>query len=654
MSSLKKIIFSLKILLRRAKAIWPRFFIQRNSFKKHKEAQIRPKQVKLDKKLVFSLTKSRIPNPRQFKYLKNFLSPRELWLLRSGILMVVAGAIWWATVFYVHNRQVVPIVGGEYVEGLIGIPKHINPLYASVNDADNDISRLVYSSLFKRGKNGELVNDLVESYQISSDQKIYTFTLRPQVKWHDGHSLTADDIVFTFNALTNSQYKSPLRTSFGGIRIEKIDQRQFKFILDSPYAAFLELLTFGILPAHLWSQIPVESANLAELNLKPIGSGPFVFVNFLKDKQGEIKEYNLTPNKDYYGQVPLVNLKFMFFPDFTAAMAALNDNVVDGISYLPPEMKGDILRPQTYNFHKLFLPQLTLIFFNQAHNKFLADKAVRQALAFAIDRNAIVNNILDGNAYLVDGPILPNSFAYYQDIKKYTYNLKEADRLLLNIDWKLVDVTEEDVAQAREEVNSEDEEMKKKAEAILAVGPGRWRQKKGQFLVVNLKTVDRRENKRVVEAVRDYWEKIGVKTIVDVLPAVQLRQKVIKPRNFDALFYGLVTGADPDPYAFWHSSQAGVNGFNIADFVNKEADQLLEDARITSDIKARQEKYKKFQEIIAEQEPAIFMYSPIYIYPQSVKVKGFAVKNIIFPRDRFANIEEWYIKTGKKLIWPKK
>lgn len=654
MSSLKKITTSFKKWSRRIKAIWPQFFIRRTRLKKNKGIQPQPKQVELDKKLVFSLTKSRIPSLRQLKYLNKFLSPQELWLLRIGILVAVIGAVWWSVVFYIHNRQVVPIAGGEYVEGLIGAPKHINPLYASVNDADNDISQLVYSSLFKRGKNGELVNDLVESYKISNDQKIYTFTLRPDVKWHDGYELTADDVVFTFNALSDSQYHSPLRASFGGVRIKKIDQQQFKFILDSPYAAFLELLTFGILPAHLWSQIPAESANLAELNLKPIGSGPFMFVKFLKDKQGEIKEYILTPNKEYYGQVPLVNLKFKFFPNFAAAVAALNDNVIDGISYLSPEMKSDILRPQTYNFHKLFLPQLTLIFFNQAHNKFLADKAVRQALAFAIDRNAIINDILGGNAYLVDGPILPNSFAYYQDIKKYNYNPKEADRLLVNIDWRLVEVTDEDVAQAEEDINSKDEEVKKKAEAILSVGPGRWRQKKGQFLVVNLKTVDRQQNKQVVETIRNYWEKIGIKTIVEILPAAQLQQEVIKPRNFDALFYALVTGPDPDPYAFWHSSQAGTGGFNIADFTNKEADQLLEDARVTSDIKIRQEKYKKFQEIISEEEPAIFMYSPIYIYPQSVKVKGFDVKNILFPRDRFANIEEWYIKTGKKLIWPKR
>ena len=110
-------------------------------------------------------------------------------------------------------------------------------------------------------------------------------------------------------------------------------------------------------------------------------------------------------------------------------------------------------------------------------------------------------------------------------------------------------------------------------------------------------------------------------------------------------------GADPDPYAFWHSSQVGLEGYNIANFNNKEVDQLLEDARLTSDTAKRQEYYKQFQKIVAEEEPAIFMYSPVYIYPQNTKLKGFAVKDILLPSDRLANVQEWYLQTGKHLVW---
>ena len=124
-----------------------------------------------------------------------------------------------------------------------------------------------------------------------------------------------------------------------------------------------------------------------------------------------------------------------------------------------------------------------------------------------------------------------------------------------------------------------------------------------------------------------------------------------KSRNFDALIYGEITGADPDPYAFWHSSQIGQSGLNIADYANKEVDKLLEDGRLSSGREARQEKYEKFQKIIAEDEPAVFLYSPNYIYVQSKKIKGFNIKSIILPSDRFSDIDQWYINTGKKIIW---
>jgi peptide/nickel transport system substrate-binding protein len=185
------------------------------------------------------------------------------------------------------------------------------------------------------------------------------------------------------------------------------------------------------------------------------------------------------------------------------------------------------------------------------------------------------------------------------------------------------------------------------------MGEGEWRKKHDKYLIIRLATVDRNENAQIVEAIKRYWEQIGIKTEVKVFPVSVIQSEVIRERNFDSLFYGQVVGSDPDPYAFWHSSQTGDEGFNIANFVNKEVDELLEDARLVADQNERKEKYFRFQEIIAEEVPAIFMYSPLYTYMQSGNVKGFAVRDILLPRDRFANVEEWYLRTGQKLIWPK-
>lgn len=631
--------------------------LDRFRVKKDMEFDNGQEQIELDKKLVFSLSKSRIPNLQQIKYIKKFLTPSELLVMRISIAVIVVCLVFLGGRFYKNHLQLVPVRGGEYSEALVGSPSHINPLYAGINDVDNDLSSLIYSSLFRRGRNGELIKDLVESYEVSSDNKIYTFTIKDDVKWQAGNSmvsgskLNADDVVFTFIAIQNKAYKSPLRSSFVGVEIEKMDDRQIRFILSEPYAAFLDLLTFGIMPANLWSEIAPESFELTQYQKKPIGSGPYRFDKYIVDKAGNIKEYSLKVNDEYYGEVPYVDLKFKFYPSFEEAVSALNNNEVDGLSYLPQEFTKQIITPKSYNFNKLFLPQLTAVFLNKERNPALGDKAVRQALAFSIDRNKIINDFLGGNAYIVDGPILSNNFAYNKDIKKYEYNPTKADELLNNTDWKLIEVTAERVQKAMDEASSSDEKIKKEAEKILSIGQGKWRQKNNEFLTIRLDTVDRNENRVVAEAIKGFWESLGIKVDLTTLPASQIQTEIIKSRNFDALFYGQVIGGDPDPYAFWHSSQTGIAGYNIANFTNKEADQLLEDARLTTDVAKRQEYYKKFQEIIAEEEPAIFMYSPVYTYIQSTKLKGFAVKDIFLPSDRLVNVQEWYVQTGKKLIW---
>ncbi len=609
------------------------------------------KQTELDKKLVYSLAKSRIPNLTQLKYIKRFLSPRERWILRVSFTVLFLSAAVLAADFYTTNLKEVPITGGTYVEGLIGSPKYINPLYASVSDVDRDLSSLVYSSLFKRDANGKLKNDLAVSYDVSEDGKTYTIKIKDNAHWHDGSPLTVDDILYTFSLITDSDYKSPLRNSFQGVTAKKSDEGTIQFTLSEPYAAFLELLTFGILPREIWYQIPPETASLAELNLKPIGSGPYEFKSLVKDKNGSIREYHLVYNSDYYNKPPYIeNLTFKFYPNFEEALAALNSQQIEGISYLPSNMKDSLTSTYSLDTHELNLPQLTAIFFNQKNNPALAAKEVRQALAYAINKNGIIDNILKGEARAVDSPILPDSFAYDQDVKKYQYDPEQAAALLEQAGWKNFTITEEETAKSQGLLEDRNEAVRNMAETVTTLGPGIWRRKDDQFLMISLTTVAREDNAAIIDAVKSDWEKVGVKTITATVEPSLIQSQVIKPRDFQALFYGLIVGADPDMYPLWHSSQID-SGLNIANYANNEVDQLLEEARTSTDNDTRREKYVNFQEIITEDEPAIFLYSPTYTYVQTKKVKGFDVNTILVPNDRFANITDWYVETGKKLEW---
>lgn len=623
------------------------------------------KQVDVDKKLVFSFSKSKIPSLKQLKYIKKYLSAKEIQIFKISFVVLVISLVFLGIKFYFTNLQTVPVEGGNYTEGLIGAPQYINPLYSSFSDVDSDISSLIFSSLLERDKDGKLINDLALSYEISEDNKTYTFKVRKDAVWHNNVPLVVDDIIFTFNVINDSRYNSPLEKSFVGVELEKIDEETIRFVLAEPYAAFLELLTFGILPQDLWYQILPSSAGLAELNLKPIGSGPYKFNSLTKDKTGQIKSYNLAVNKNYYGSEHyLEKISFVFFPNFEEAIDALNDGLVDSISYLPKQLEENLVAQDSLNLNKLNLPQLSAIFFNKKTNESLADKAVRQALALAINKNEIIQDNLGGDARLIDGPILPDSFAYNKDNKKYNYNKEEADELLDGAKWQKIEITEEDVINAEENIKNEDEttpddpandgaggQVRKEAEEKIAMGVGTWRKKDDKFLIIRLTAVDLDGNFGVLENIKKFWEEIGVKTDIEPVQANQIQADIIKPRNFEALFYSQIVGADPDLYVFWHSSQIGETGLNLSDYANNDVDQLLEDARISSDVEVRKEKYKKFQEIITNDIPAIFLYSPTYTYIQSKKIKGFGVKSILIPRDRFSNIADWYIETGKKLIW---
>jgi peptide/nickel transport system substrate-binding protein len=182
------------------------------------------------------------------------------------------------------------------------------------------------------------------------------------------------------------------------------------------------------------------------------------------------------------------------------------------------------------------------------------------------------------------------------------------------------------------------------------MGKGTWLKNKNGYFNIKLTTVDRSENTQVVHKIKEYWEQLGVKVNPEIIPVSQIQSSVIKPKNFEALFYGITLGVDPDPYVFWHSSQAE-KGLNLSGYESDDADKLLEDARHIVEENKRKELYFKFQDMIAQDVPAIFIYSTKYSYVQSKDIKGFDQRVIYYPSDRFSKIGEWYLKTGKKIVW---
>lgn len=581
-----------------------------------------------DKKLLLQFAGRRTPTLKQLKHLPRYLSPKEKTFIRLMTAGIVVALVVIGAKFADEHVDVVPAQGGDYVEASVGAPRYVNPALASSNDADLDLVKLVFSGLMRTTSRGELETDLASSYEMSEDGKTYTFTLRDGITWHDGTAFSSRDVAATIEYIKNPEWKSPLLTQFKNVTVETPDEKTVKFQLSEPFAPFLSLLTVGILPEHHWQEVRPENAGRAELNIKPVGTGPFKFKNFAKDKKGVILSYTLVRNEAYYGRKPyLASITFKFYSDFSAAQEALVTRKVDGMSFLPLEYREAAEKQRNIRFYTLRLPQYTGVFFNQKKNAALKSKNVRQALAMGIDRSAALRQALGDNGVLVHSPILAGFVGFHPEVKKYGFDPAAAADLLENDGWKL------DSADGLRKKEEKDDKKN-----VVKVP-----------LEVTLTTVDAKENITVAQAVKRDWEALGVKVELEIVPSSKVQKEKIRSRDYHALLYGEIIGPDPDPFPFWHSSQNDASGLNLAVFSNRRADELLEKARVATKREDREAMYREFQDILADEVPAILLYSPTYTYVVGRKVRGIETATIFAPADRFDDVASWYIET--KRVW---
>ncbi|MBI2640864.1 MAG: peptide ABC transporter substrate-binding protein [Candidatus Sungbacteria bacterium] len=517
-----------------------------------------------------------------------------------------------------------PQIGKSYTEGLLKEPRSINPLFA-VQDADRDIAHLIFSGLLAYSNSGELIPDLAEQYEVSGDGKSYTIFLRKNAWWHDGKPVGAEDVIFTVKTIQNPYYKSVLRANWQGVTAEKLDDYTIRFTLKTPYAPFIENLTTGILPKHLWESINPEQALLHELNLKPIGSGPYKFDNFKQEKDGSVSWYRLKRNPKYFREGPyLKKITFVPFSTEEELLTAWKKGLVEGFGPVSSARLSELASGR-FSVHAISMPRIFGIFFNEKGSPALADLKVRQAIARSIDRNELIEKILPGGAASVATP-LPFLKTTEGEAAAYPYDLEKARELLEQAGWK----------------DTDGDGLREK----------RTRQK-GKEVVDNLRftltTSDWPDLLHAAEIIRGKLREIGIDVTIEKRPFSDLETTVLRPRNFEILLFGQVYGYEPDPFAFWHSSQIKDPGLNIALYSNKKADQILEEVRRTSDAAARFKKYEEFSQIVSKDLPALFLYSQLYLYLLPSDIRGADISKISLPSDRFNEINKWYRETKRVL-----
>ncbi|MGB8816093.1 MAG: ABC transporter substrate-binding protein [Minisyncoccia bacterium] len=506
----------------------------------------------------------------------------------------------------------VPVQGGTLIEGLVGAPRFINPLLATA-DTDKDISYLIYSGLMKPTTNGGVIPDLAKSYKISKDETEYTFTLKDNLYFQDGVKLTTDDILFTIEKSQDPNLKSPKRPSFYNIKIEKLNDKEIKFILPKPYGTFLENLTIGILPKHIWENMDNNQFSLSPYNLEPVGSGPYKIAKADTIKKGlsfSSIYYDLIPFNRYIGEkAKIAKLTFKFYQTEDAIVNAYNSGDIESLSISAERIKDLKLKNEV--IETLPTSKIFALFFNQNQAPIFANKEIRKVLLGITDTHEIITKTLGGYGNPIMGPLSVDMNT------APSMTTEDAIKLLEKNGWKM---------------NKTTKIYEKTVNKVV------------QQLSFSISTGNTQRFLSAVEILKNQWEKIGAKVEIKSFEQGDIQQNVIAVRKYDSLFFGEATGRDLDMFPFWHSSQR-VDGYNVAMYTNSKADKIIEDARATLDRTARATKYKQLENELESDIPAIFIYSPEYIYITSNKIKGSSFGRIIVSSDRFISIPSWYIET---------
>jgi len=560
----------------------------------------------------------KFPSLHQWQKIPSVLNKKERYFIIAFIALIIASLFGWMITHKLKTTVVAPDFGGSFSEGIVGSPQYINPVLSQANDADRDVTELIFSGLTKYNSKGEIVPNLAEKYSVGDNGKLYEFFLRKDIKWHDGKPFTADDVIFTINTIQNPDFRSPLRVSWIGVEIEKVNDYQIKFKLKNAYAPFLANTTTGIIAKHVWEKTPPANFSSALENLEPVGTGPYKLSKIKKDNEGFVSYVKLRAFGDYKsGLRPYINeINLYFYPDEETAIKAYNRGQIDNFGLISIKNKSLLKGEARSNVKKLNLPRYFAVFFNQSKSKALSDKAVRQALNYATNKKQIIEDVLDGEGQPVDSPIPTGVWGHADGLKIYNFDQDQAKNTLEAAGWKDTD------------------------------GDG-YREKGIEKLEIELVTTELKELQQVANILQEQWSKIGAKINVKIMDIGEIQQEYIRPREYQALLFGEVLGLDPDPFSFWHSSQKKDPGLNLALYDNKKVDDLLRDARQIPESELRLKKYKDFQQLVIDDAPAVFLYSSYQIYLTSKKIKGFENENIVLPSKRFADIEKWYIKTQR-------
>jgi peptide/nickel transport system substrate-binding protein len=474
-------------------------------------------------------------------------------------------------------------------------------------------NNLVVFDQLKRAETTEnLVGELAEKWSWQDNYRNLVFFLRKDVKWHDGKPFTAEDVNFTYKTMMNPKTPTAYRDDFELVKdVQVLDPYTVRVIYSQPYAKALGSWGTPMLPRHLLAKY-VEEGKLREApqnTTSPVGTGPYKFQEW---KSGE--KVVLVANKDYYvqGRPYLGRIVYRVIPSQATIFLELKAKGVDmaDLTAIQYARQTDYAAfKQDYNKYRYSANRYTYFGFNLKDPRF-ADKRVRQAFAYAINKPELIEGVAMGLAREATGPYRPGTWAYTDKVKRYPYDPAKAKQLLAAAGW-----------------------TDKNGDGIL-------RNKEGQPFSFTIRTNQgNEERKKLAELIQQRLKDIGVQTDIQTIEWAAFLKEYIKQKRFDAIILGWGTGIDPDQYPIWHSSQTGPDQLNQISYANPEVDALLEKGRTTCAQKERVPIYHRIQEILAEDQPLIFLYFNDALPAVAARVRGIKPE----PSGISYNFIDWFV-----------
>ncbi len=521
--------------------------------------------------------------------------------------------------------------GGSYREALVGSVQRLNPLFASLNPVDRDISSLIFEGLTRTDSYGEPVPALAERWIISSDGLDYVFFLRQDVLWQDGVPFTAADVAYTMSLLRSPDFPGDpdLGAFWRTVETDQLGDYLIRFRLAQPLGNFLDRLQIGILPEHALRGTTAAQITDHPFNLTPIGTGPYQLEALRASDGVHVDEVDLRA-APVYRQRPeaqqhafaVDRVTFRLYGSSDDAIQALQNGSVDGYAARDRSERSPLFNAANaanLDMHNALEDTLGVIIYNWSKDSFFTDQRLRTALETGIDRTSTIERTLSNQASEANSPLMPGSWAYLSGLQWPAYDPDQARQLLQTASDRL------------QRLNADATE-----EAPTATN--------GALFGFSILTPNDPALVNLTNEIATQWSQLNLQVTVDAVDADSYQAR-LKAHDFDAALveYSLGSSADPDVYAFWHEGQYP-DGKNYGGVADTRISELLEKARQDPFGINRVSDYQEFQRVFVDHAVALPLYYPLFTFVTSPNVKGVQLGFIASPADRFRNIGDWSIK----------